>query len=590
MTIIMEKDGITATATATATVTTTNNTFTNSDNDNDSNICIHNTTQSNGISSDSENRMLQPLNRMTIHFSMIFIMIIQATALTTTFVTVWTKLRFYVEDSELMTVSTSDLWAIIDVYKDSGAYEIVILVYIFGVVIPMIRVITNTFILIMHYNALKDEIWLGSDYCKKKWKDVDYRTECDLYKLMPWMSHGTATSDHSNTTNVENENASHIEINSHSCDCGRSRSNNMPTLQDLKTVEGRMKWSTYCLQFMTYFTKVAFAQSMLCCLLLCTLSLEFFYVKEDGSIIEGTLSTVTFFGYFMYVTMLYTGFASVLILLFQETRWIRSYKHKMALFQAQSQVDVKGDDDDSVTLTLQNSNLTLASQSERLIEGELSESLMEPLISGQNNLESSSSNIKLGRKDIPILVFMMLSFVCWIFLSCNTAVIKLEYSGTWTEHVRDEDMVRELSLFELVGQGYAYAEKTVSPLREILFINIALLSYVLPTLLMFMCIAIMSLRHFQKEEWYRKLIFTAKCFFICSCHEPAAFSLLFFTLEVSNIVDGMVNSTDGCSEDACLLTDSSLKIGTYMFLTWSVALTISYRLLCARYSYIIYRM
>ena len=498
---------------------------------------------------------IQPWNRRKTYIAMSIVMTVQAVALLLTSFLIWSKLSYYLEDEKIMVLSSSNIWDNIHVYVDGGAYEIAILVYIFGVGVPIIRVLANTFIFHMHTK--------GFDSTNDKWNEPDaainYATECDYVKLVPWLDGKYAT------------------------------------FKDFKTLEGRMKWSSQLLTVMTLFTKVAFAQSCLCTLLLWTTSIDLYYEQEDGSTLHGKLGTVTYVGYLMFVLVLYTAYISLIILVIQENRWIRSYKQEMALLQACDNEQQYINNDNAVVAITQNMDVDDENVTERSAED--SDDLVEPLLISNNGIENetfssrwSIANINIDKKDILLGVLIPLNFVSWMFVSCDCNIMQLKYSGTFAEDMLEDDLIQERSLFGIIGHGYRVASGTLTPFREILFFNVAFLSYVLPTITMLMCYSAEFLRKFEDEVWYRKLVFGTRCVFICSGHEPFAIVCLFFSLEVQKIIDGLINVTDECKENACLTVKSEFLPGTYLYITFAMTLTMIYRLLNLRRGHIVYRI
>ena len=331
-------------------------------------------------------------------------------------------------------------------------------------------------------------------------------------------------------------------------------------LKDFLSIPGRMRWASRLLDMMQSFAKMSFAKSSLSILTCASASLTL-ENEVNGDIVSTQIAVKIMYGYLSYIGLMYLTFFGFIFVSYQETRYLRGFRQKM----------------------VHNQHNTA-----RLNSGE-GLSLEQPLLA-----DSSPTRIMQTERsqnfDIAVKLLLLISFVAWFVLSCNTDIITLNAKGTFLEFVSEDDRKQKYGIFSLIGHDYSRSITSSNFIRVLTYSSYTSLVYVFPTITMFMCYVIECFKAREKEDWYRKLVGACFYFQTLSCNGPGSICFIVYRFFGENITTVLLNPTEDCKEETCLATTVELPYGYYFFVIWAVSSIALLQMLMNERRYIIYRL
>mmetsp|Transcript_6324 Transcript_6324/g.8333 ORF Transcript_6324/g.8333 Transcript_6324/m.8333 type:complete len:156 (+) Transcript_6324:386-853(+) len=143
------------------------------------------------------------------------------------------------------------------------------------------------------------------------------------------------------------------------------------------------------------------------------------------------------------------------------------------------------------------------------------------------------------------------------------------------------------SFFGLIRDSYDFNHETNPVIRA--FYHKFSLRTTLLFLLGYLIISKLS-RRMLNGSMHRKVLTAARALYHMSIHEPLFGAGAIFIIEVRRISDPLLNSTDDCSEEKCLLIKGQFTPGLLALAVYAISLSALYRILSRKYMYKIYEM
>jgi len=329
------------------------------------------------------------------------------------------------------------------------------------------------------------------------------------------------------------------------------------------TKEGMMKVASIGIDILVICTKFSFAQIVLCLMLNWCMGVEFELELDNGNVINAEINSKTFGGFISYGLSLFLSTIMVCLLVLQRVFWLRSYKER----------SIKG---------------LPKEENEHLDFLELDDALDQPLLTEGQSYEQFSEPVDI---DYKLAFLWTMAFSSWLAIVSGVDLAKVKYTGSWTEGMSTDHKTN--SFFGLIRDSYDFNHETNPVFRAFLPCNFTTTSFVYATTLLFLLgylvISKLSKRMFNGSI-YRKVLIAVKALYPMSTHEPLFGAGAIFILEVRRISDPLLNSTDDCSEEKCLLIKGQFTPGLLALALYAISMTVLYRILSRKYMYKIYEM
>lgn len=416
----------------------------------------------------------------------------------------------------------SDLFLDLNQFWRNGMYEVYALYMMCALIQPMLRIMTLAFVQSAFYEGM------GVKWYPRP--GVDYETSCDEEQLLPWLSYKKRT---------------------------------------LFTLPGRMKFATKALAFLEHSIRLSSAQSCVNSMMIynfttktsnggTTSSNGNSYVLDTWPEIRAGFIAVNLFNI--------AGIASLVLIRWELNRWIRWYKIKSSkeCLAITSQYNLLDQDGDQIIDTDNGSSFP----TETLLQRETSNELIEMSIRDDNVHRDKFSS----RMQIFWYFAATGSVISWAVAASGTNIFYFHHAtcpapdGLFSYSRHD-------SIYGFLYNQLSYTFESIFFFQITNFLLIVIICFAIPTMTMFLCIAIEvgSRYEYLATVRLRKVVCALQYLRLCVGSESFLFALIFFYLEIGRISE-KYKRVDVGEVQLYMTTQPEIVWGTVFLILWMVCL------------------
>jgi len=483
-----------------------------------------------------ERQVLKPMNDKYVSIALWVLLVLQFFCVVLSFHFAWAEIRLinYDDKSTIMDLYTTKITKdTLELYCKERLYDVVLLTIAVGGIAPCYRFILCAVVTYTHtkYFGSPDD-W---PICSTEEAERIVKEE-DEHLLMPWWEGVDVTKDW------------------------------------FSTRESSMKIGTIFFDLLVSTAKICFTLCIISVLIANAVSIRFLDTDGETFVAEINNKLIGGFVAFHYSNLITS--VTIVLILFQKIYWFRSYKERAMRMVADNREESK------VPV-------------ESAYESAATTSLTEPLLPSSSEQLYNTSNVfeEPSKLDFKLAALWFVSLSCYIALACGIDLVEVNYSGKWSEGMEFDD--RKSSFYELTEGYYNHPYQTNTTIRYIIFCDWVLLVFVLPTLTLitvgYLVFSKLS-NILYNEDTYNKVFRVLRALFPCSLHDPHFFVMCIFLVELERVCDPILNDTDDCREDKCLIVKSKITPGLWVMGIFVISTNLIYQTLVKNYNHVIYKL
>jgi len=481
-----------------------------------------------------ENLTIKPMNDKYVSIALWVLLVLQFICFILSFHFAWAEIRLlnYDDKSTIMDLYTTKITKeTLELYSQERLYDVVLLTIAVGGIAPCYRFILSAVITYTHAK------YFGSpdDWPIRSTEEAEHIVkEKDEHLLMPWWEGVDVTKDW------------------------------------FSTRESSMKIGTILLDLLVNTAKICFTLCIISVLITNAVSVRFL----DGETFIAEINTKLTGGFVVFHYSNLITAVMIVLILFQKMYWFRSYKERAMRIVAANR---------------EQSNAPV----EKIDGSAAISSLTEPLLpsSSEQVHNTSSAFVEPSKLDYALAGLWCVSFSCYIALACGIDLVEVNYTGKWSEGMEFDD--RKTSFYELTEGYYNHPYLSNSTIRNVIICDWVLLTFVLPTLTL-MAVGYLVFSKVSNilynEDTYNKVFRVLRALFPCSLHDPLFFVMCMFLVELERVCDPMLNDTDDCRDDKCMIVKSKMTPGLWVMGIFVISMNLVYQTLVKNYNHVIYKL
>ena len=405
-------------------------------------------------------------------------------------------------------------------YNDIGLYELTVIV-VFGTIIqPVVKISAYAIMQLFFYEGI------GVHWYPRN--DVDHANSCEESQLLPWLRN----------------------------DVQRS----------FTTLPGRMKIASQIAVLLERSMRFVFVQTAVNAFVI-----SIFTTKTSASddTVALWIRPEILWGYISINLFNITSAASVMMIRWEMNRWIRWYKRKTVAVQASSTQQTYppplrvSDNNNPAQCAIGEDGITALMKP--LMQTEILDHATETEDCGEDQQVE-------GNDSLQLIIWYLAAAGCivsWIAVISGVDIFELEYKVMPIPGERSP-WGRKMSVYELTQDQYMYTYESLFVFRVIQFISVTIICFVVPSVIVVLCLVIETRKKHLDVSWMRTLVCSLQYLRFWNGSESLLVGFIIIYFESTRLFEGIVKY-DIAGENYYVSAKYIMLPGTWFFITFLVS-------------------